>query len=188
MNQLQQITINAATTISVVLLFVEFSLKEKVKNWINEGSAKRLEELRSDLAKGGSDYAIYAQKRHSAIAMLYSEFLEAEHLVGGSIMKPFMGRGLRGVPAEAAGQAMNKAREAYFANALYLTDRLEEKAYEICSLISEIAEETMYPSETPAQTKNGKLRDLRQDLHSFLIEAREELSQGRPTRRFPSSG
>lgn len=188
MNLLQQITINAATTISVMLLLVEFSFKEKVKDWINEGSVKRLEELRSDLAKGGSDYAIYAQKRHSAIALLYSELLEAEYLVGGNIMKPFMGRSTRGEPADAAGQAMNKAREAYFANALYLTDRLDEKACEICSLIFEIAEETIFPGESHAQSKNGKLRNLRQDLDLFLVEAREELSQGRPKTRVKSSG
>ncbi len=103
-------------------------------------------------------------------------------------MKPFMGRSQRGEPAEAAGQAMNKAREAYFANALYLTDRLDEKAYEICSLICEIADDTIFPGEPSAQTKNGKLRDLRQDLDLFLVEAREELSQGRPRKRIESLG
>jgi hypothetical protein len=151
MSLLQQIAVSVATTVSAVLLIAKFFLKEKLKDWINEASAKRLEELRSDLAKSGSDYAIYAQKRHSAVALLYSQLLEAEYLVGGNITKPYMGRAGRGEPVEAAAQAMNKARDGYFANALYLTDRLDEKAYEICCLISEIAEETIFSGETPAQ-------------------------------------
>lgn len=63
---------------------------------------------------------------------------------------------------------MNTASEACFANALNPIDRLDEKAYEICSLIFEIAEDTIFPGESPAQAKNGKLRDLRQDLDLFV--------------------
>ena len=74
------------------------------------------------------------------------------------------------------------ARNSYFANALYLTAGLQEQAYEIGNLIDEIAQETLFPGETSQQIKGAKRRELRQSLHSFLMNAREELSQGRPTR------
>jgi hypothetical protein len=134
------------------------------------------------LSKSGTDYAIYAQRRHAAIALVYSELLEAEFLVGGSIKKPYFGRGEKRELTETVGQAVNMARNSYFANALYLTAGLQEQAYEIGNLIDEIAQETLFPGETSQQIKGAKRRELRQSLHSFLMNAREELSQGSPTR------
>jgi hypothetical protein len=202
MNFLGQFLVSSLTTGGTVLVLARFWLKERIRVGVEEESAKRvkafqheadrgleeykaslvgiIEALRSDLSKSGTDYAIYVQKKHVAIAAIYSELIEAEYLVGGSIKKPYWGRSDRSESAKLAGEAVNRAREAYFANALYLTAGLDEKAWDICNLIDEIAQERLFPDDNSASTRNGKLRELRQSLHSFMSSAREELAQGRP--------
>jgi hypothetical protein len=176
---IETIVTASVSAIGTVALLTRFALEEKIKNWINEESAKKIEELRSNLVRIGTDYAIYVQKRHAAIALLYAELLEAEYLVGGNMKKPYS-HGEKKKPEETAGIAVNKALEAYFVNALYLTEELSEGAWRICDLIGELADAICDPSDTPAQDRGAIRRELRQALDSFLVDARRELSQSRP--------
>jgi hypothetical protein len=181
-------TIVTASVSAIVAfgLLTRFALKEKIKNWIDEESAKRIEELRSNLVRTGADYEIYAQKRHAAIALLYAEMLEAEYLVGGTIKRPYS-FGEKKRPEETAGIAVNKALDAYFVNALYLTEELSEGACRICDLIGELANAICDPSDTPARDRSVKRQELRQALESFLVNARRELSQSRPWIQYVST-
>lgn len=88
-NLITTIVTASGSAVAVVMLIAKSALEEKIKDWVTQASLKRTEELRSNLGKTGTDYAIYAQKRHSAIALLYAELLEAQYLVGGTIKKPY---------------------------------------------------------------------------------------------------
>lgn len=180
-----------------------FWLKEEIEVEVEEASSRRLrtlqleidkgleeykaslasatEALRSSPSKSGTDYAIYVDKRHTAIRLLYSELLEAELLAGGYAKMVFIERDDLREPMDVRSmRAVNKAREAYFSNTLFLTEDLDRQALEILSLLSDIMVEVTDPGETPAQTSGQKRRMLRKGLNKFLTSACAELSQGRP--------
>ncbi|WP_216912844.1 MULTISPECIES: hypothetical protein [unclassified Synechococcus] len=203
MNLLGQALISLITTGGALYVLARFWLKEKIRTEVQEASTRRVrgfqleldkgleeykaelasvaEALRSKFSKSGTDYAIYAEKRHQAIALLFSELLEAELLAGGYAKMVYVEReDLKESMDVRVLRAVNKSREAYFRNALYLTDDLDRQAQEICSLLFDIMLEITDPGETPAQTSGQKRRLLRESLNSFLVSARTELSQGRP--------
>ncbi len=141
------------------------------------------EHIRASLARGTSDYAIYAQRRHDAVSNLYADFLRAE-----ATTKNFRDLATESDPPDSRKEDMvarvirarNEAYEAYYRNTLYLPDTLDQTATAVLDEFHKLLVEYVAPNDSPNVSRGRISTQLRFEMLNLQRLSREELARARP--------
>jgi hypothetical protein len=148
------------------------------------------EHIRSSLARSTSDFSIYAQRRHDAIAGLFADVLRAEMLANdrSNLRDPENAQDAREDMSARVIRARNDAYEAYYRHALYLPEELDELAVAARDSFHDLLVEYVAPNDSPNVSRGSARKNIRTQLLHFQTKARSELSQSRPTMNFAEDG
>lgn len=143
------------------------------------GLALEAERVRAVLARTSTDYAIYAARRHDAIAALFAEFLQAESL---ATTLPPVPAGQRGPSNDQlmwprVFEARERAYAAYATHVLYLPTSLDSVALAARGAFHDVLDEYASPENDGRPAHARMLRELRLALQAFQDGARTELAR-----------
>jgi hypothetical protein len=143
---------------------------------------RQTETLKGVLQRSATDYGIYAQKRHTAVAELFAAFLRAEAKAndrtgpeGGAPHANDVAQS--NLIIERVIAARNEAQDAFFAHALYLPSSLSTAATAVRDAFHDVFVEYVSPTDRPNVDRGKALKHLHEMLQLLLTASRRELSQ-----------
>jgi len=182
----EQIRAGADEAVKKRLAALQLDLDKELERHRSELQASA-EVLRASLSKSTTDFAIYAQRKHDAVAGLFAGILENVDVFYVMIQGIGPPESDVATLAKRAPTARNGAGHAYFRHALYLTEELDNAAREVLETVDSFAADFLL-GEPITEKSRSKLETLQQQMERLQLLSRAELSRATDTPRasFPA--